>query len=674
MGTAVWPSGQGEMAERICSYNWAATPLGSIPSWPQCLKTAVELMLASGFPTAIQWGHEAIFLYNDAKARILGQHHPAALGKPAVEALPVGWPSREAVFRGVMDGESACFGEHRYVIDDGGGKREIWTNHLASPIRDEAGAVAGLWMVLIDVTARIQAEQWRKEAEDALRESEARQAFLLRLSDELREIADPLAILTTATKMTVEHFGASRCCYAEFCSNEIVHRGCWIHQGAHMPERFAFAELATVAEGYLAGRAVVADDIESDPRFTEEERDRLRAAGMAAFVCVPLRKETVFGVQSTAPRAWTAGEVELIREAGERTLHAARRARAEAALRESEERFRQFAAATTDIIWIRNAKTLRLEYWSPGFEHGFGDKWDPALGGDNLKDWLGIVVPEDRERALATLAAVQSGERVTFEYRIKRPRDGEIRWIRSNVFPLLDSEGGVQRIGSICHDTTEEKAAAERMEIMVAELQHRTRNLMAVLQSIVAQTLAASEDLGSFKMHIDERLMVLSRVQHLLSRSGQEPVTIGALVRLELDAIGGDAQPGRIEVSGPEVRIRNSTVQMLALALHELAADARKHGALSTDHGRLLIEWDVEDVRGAPCLRLSWIEERSVCVAVKRDRRGYGCELIERALPYSLNAETCYDLDETGLRCSISLPLTKEDRRSAAHDPSPARP
>jgi len=181
-----------------------------------------------------------------------------------------------------------------------------------------------------------------------------------------------------------------------------------------------------------------------------------------------------------------------------------------------------------------------------------------------------------------------------------------------------------------------------------------------VLQSIIAQTLAASEDLDSFKMRIDERLIALSRVQRLLSRSDHEPVTIGALVQLELDALGSDGPPGRIEVRGPEVRIRNSTVQMLALALHELAINARKHGALSTDQGRLRIGWQVEQIDGAPWLRLSWIEARPVCVAVKRDPRGFGRELIERALPYSLNAETCYELDGSGLRCTISLPLTKE--------------
>jgi PAS domain S-box-containing protein len=643
------------MAERIATYNWAATPLGAVVSWPQCLKTAVDLMLASCFPNAIQWGCEGILLYNDAEACILGQCHPAALGQPVITAGRATLPRLEGVFRRVMHGESVIDGGQRYFIRENGAEREIWADHLASPIRNDSGAIVGLWMVLIDVTARIQADRRRQHAEDALRKKEEQQAFLFSLSDALRVIADPGAILTTATRMTVEHFGASRSCYAEFEGDDVVHRGSWICHGVRMPERFAFADLAMVAEGYFAGHAVITDDIESDPHFTAKERDMLRAAGIAAFVCVPLRKETVFGVQSEAPRVWTADEVDLIREAGERTLRAARRARAEAALRDSEARFRQFAEASPDILWIGDAKTLQLEYWSQSFERGFGD---PVLGRDHLKNWLDIVVAQDREQVLATFKAALSGARVSFECRVRRPRDGEIRWIRGNVFPLLDGGGSMQRFGSICHDATGEKATAERMEIMVAELQHRTRNLMAVLQSIVAQTLAACEDPGSFKMRIDEQLMVLSRVHDLLSRSEQEPITIGALVRVEFDAADGEA--GRIEFSGPEVRLRNSTVQMLALALHELATEARRHGALSPDHGRLRIGWEVEQIRGARCLRLTWIEERPVCVGVGRDHRGYGRELIERALPYSLNAETCYEIDEAGLRCTITLPLTKE--------------
>jgi PAS domain S-box-containing protein len=663
MDTAGWPYGRAEMAERIRTFDWASTPLGSILSWPQSLKTAVEVMLASGFPASMLWGREAILLYNDANTRILGDLHPAALGRPIFEALPARRPGWEPVLRRVMTGESVVFGERRHLINEDGVEEEIWVDRAASPIRDETGAVVGLWEVFIDITAY--AERQRKATEDALRESEARQAFLLRFSDELRALAESLAIQATAARMVGEHLRANGCSYGEICGEEVVLSGAWGRDVAAMPKRFAFTEFgAALVEEYLAGRAIVVEDIENNPRLGKAVRERLRATRVAAFINITLLKGdrggAVFGVQSAIPRAWTASEVELIRDVAERTWAAVERARAEAALRDSEERFRQFAEASTDVIWILNAQSQQLEYRNPIFERVFGETRDNALGDDDLKIWLELVVPEDRERALASIVRVLSGELVTSEYRFKRPADGEIRWLRSAGFPLLDGAGRVQRIGGICRDITGEKATAERMELMVAELQHRTRNLMAVVQSIIIQTLAASEDLDAFKARIEERLMALSRVQSLLSRSEQEAITIGALVRLELDALGRHVLLDRVEVSGPQVRIRNSIVQILALALHELATNARKHGALSTDQGRLRIGWHVEQVRGDPCLLLSWIEERAVCVAVKRDRRGYGRELIERALPYSLNTETRYELDEAGLRCTIAIPLARE--------------
>jgi PAS domain S-box-containing protein len=663
MDTAVWPYGRGEMAERIRTFNWASTPLGPIPSWPQSLKTAVEVMLGSGFPLSMQWGSEAILLYNDANASILGSLHPAALGRPIFEALPARRPSWEPVFRRVLTGESVVFAEQRRLIHEDGVEREIWVDRAASPIRDETGAVVGLWEVFIDITAY--AERQRKLSEDARRETEAREAFLLRLSDALRALAEPFAIQVTACRMVGEHLRVSGCGYGEIYGKEVVLRSTWSGDDAPLTERFALAEYGTaLLEEFLAGRAIVVEEIENNPRLSEAGRDKLRAARIAAFIGVSPLKEAragaVFGVQSAVPRAWTASEIELVRDVAERTCAAVERARAEAALRASEERFRQFAEASTDVVWIRDAKSLRVEYRSPAFERIYGGKRDDAREENSLKDWSDLVVSEDRERALACIARALSGEHVTFEYRIKRPSDGEIRWLRGNVFPLLDGAGRVQRIGGIGRDTTAEKATAERMEVMVAELQHRTRNLMAVVQSIIAQTLAASADLNAFKTRIDERLIALSRVQSLLSRSEQEPITIGALVRLELDALGRNVLLDRVEVSGPAVRIRNSTVQVLALGLHELATNARKYGALSTDEGRLRIGWHVEQIDGDPCLLLSWIEELAVGVAVKRDRRGYGRELIERALPYSLNAETRYELDDAGLRCTIALPLARE--------------
>jgi PAS domain S-box-containing protein len=202
------------------------------------------------------------------------------------------------------------------------------------------------------------------------------------------------------------------------------------------------------------------------------------------------------------------------------------------------------------------------------------------------------------------------------------------------------------------------QALQQSQAVLVAELQHRTRNLIAVVSSIATQTLAASPSLDEFGDQFARRLGALSRVQGLLSRSRQQPITIRALVQLELEALAGEDMSHRIQLAGPDTPLRDSTVETLALALHELATNARKYGAFATDGGRLSVSWRVEDV-GRPQLALDWLEEgiRGRAPDNLPQRRGYGRELIERALPYSLDATTRFELGPTTLRCAIALPL-----------------
>ncbi|WP_426954229.1 PAS domain S-box protein [Muricoccus radiodurans] len=113
------------------------------------------------------------------------------------------------------------------------------------------------------------------------------------------------------------------------------------------------------------------------------------------------------------------------------------RRRGEERLRESEERFRQFGEASSDVIWIRNAGTMQMEYLSPAFERVYGASREAVLGGDTLERWAGLIDPEDREAALAALQRVRGGEQITHEFRILRPSDGEVRWIEDTDFPIL---------------------------------------------------------------------------------------------------------------------------------------------------------------------------------------------------------------------------------------------
>jgi two-component system CheB/CheR fusion protein len=320
--------------------------------------------------------------------------------------------------------------------------------------------------------------------------------------------------------------------------------------------------------------------------------------------------------------------------------------------------------------WPRLHGPRRLEamdgHPSPAFDIFRSERCEDVLQRDNLPNSPDLVMREAGE----TLRWVPVA---SFPLAKSDDSDHDAPSIVPNSakadFAAEDS-GHLSRSRGVARDAAGESAAAERMAMMVAELQHRTRNLIAVVRAIISRTLVTSPSPDVFWRRIDDRLRALSRVQGLLSRAGQEPITIGALVRLEFEegdvnesdvdgenAIRGGARRERVHVAGPAVPLRNSIVETLALALHELAANARAYGALSVRDGRLRIGWWLEQRGRRSWLMLNWVEETDRRAVAPPVRQGYGRAFIEHALSYSHGAETRYELYETGLWCSIALPL-----------------
>lgn len=468
---------------------------------------------------------------------------------------------------------------------------------------------------------------------------------------------------------------------------------------------------------------------------------------------------------------------------------------AEKALRDSEERFRQFGQAASSILWIRNADTLEMEYVSPAFETTSGRRCEDVVG-HGFKAWLAMVHPDDRHAVCSTVRRVQQGERVEHEFRILHGESREELWIQSTEFPMRDAACRLNRIGGIAQDatllkkaqfrlresedrlrsaievgrlatwdwnlatgevawsdehyriegyapgevvpsyeawiarvhpedresaeaavrqamltggeyarevrflhpdgsvhwanargrffydvagkpvrmvgsmldTTHRREFEEAQRVLVAELQHRTRNVIAVVRAIADRTLRESADMDQFSTAFSERLGALARVQGLLSRlkEGQR-VTFDELLRMEL-AAHLDAQDGsRFELSGPDgVSLRSSSVQPLALAIHELITNAVKYGALKDPGGCLRIAWHVELEDGRPWLHVDWRESGVVSFATGATSPGGGAgrELIERALPYQFGARTHYELTEAGVHCTIAMPISRREATS----------
>ena len=325
---------------------------------------------------------------------------------------------------------------------------------------------------------------------------------------------------------------------------------------------------------------------------------------------------------------------------------------ARAALMDEKERFRTLAEGIPQLVW-RSCDQGMWTWASPQWLDYTGQEQEASHG----LGWLDVLHPDDREATLQAWQGANSRGSMESEYRVRRASDGAYRWHRSRSAPLFAEPGGkdsgriVEWLGTST-DIDDLKRLQQRGEVLVAELQHRTRNLLAVVRAISARNFPRSPERDEF----DGRLAALSRVQGFLSRSSGWSVPLADLVAAELAATG-DGASAKVEVKGPPIDLPGDRVQPVALALHELATNAMKYGALRQPQGRLKVQWRLEQHDGAPRLVLDWRESGIEMPAEPPARRGYGTELIERALPYQLRAKTRLVFGHDGVHCTIMLPL-----------------
>lgn len=324
--------------------------------------------------------------------------------------------------------------------------------------------------------------------------------------------------------------------------------------------------------------------------------------------------------------------------------------RSEAALRESEERFRGLVEGFGQFSWEARADGAIVAD-SPGWRSFTGQRLDEWQG----SGWLQAIHADDRaEIESKWRAAVAAGEAVDAEYRLWHAPSASWRWSNVRVVPITRPDRTIRKWSGVNIDVTDRRMLLARQEILVNELQHRARNLLGVITAVVGRTLRQGSSVEAFEV----RLQALSRAQGLLSQGGSDKVEVGALVRAEL-AVHTDGASQRAAVSGPEVHLTARQVQNFALAVHELTTNAVKYGALRDETGHLCVTWEVVlDRRSRRRLRMNWVESGVAIEPGKVTRRGYGTELIQEALAYALEAEVDYVLGADGVRCQIEMPIS----------------
>ena len=273
-----------------------------------------------------------------------------------------------------------------------------------------------------------------------------------------------------------------------------------------------------------------------------------------------------------------------------------------------------------------------------------------------------LILPEDWEQLQVGMHdLLERGEPHQAEFRIRRP-NGEIRWCSSTAAATQDGAGKVVRISGVTMDITERKEAEERQAMLAREVDHRAKNAMAIVQSIVRLTKA--ESISSYISVIEGRIKALSRAHALLSNSRWQGADLDTLAHEEL-APFRSSHADRLSIHGPKVTLEPTKAQTLALALHELATNAAKYGALSSASGKLALWWDVQ----ADVLTIHWHETAGPATRAPATT-GFGTQIITGSIERQLGGKTQFEWLPSGLRCTLTIP--RGERIDAAEQASPA--
>jgi PAS domain S-box-containing protein len=328
------------------------------------------------------------------------------------------------------------------------------------------------------------------------------------------------------------------------------------------------------------------------------------------------------------------------------------RKHAEAALLESEARQRALIEGVPQLVWRAS---------EPGDWTWASSQWTAFTGQSDQESrawgWLQSLHPDDRERArLAWFDALEQG-RYAADYRIRSHQTATYRWFQTRATPRWDATGAIVEWLGTSTDIDDLRRLKEEQDMLLAELQHRVRNILTVTRSIISRSDDEERDKADYIRHLDGRIAALARTQVMLTRNAGATLDLQELIRDELLAqVASDEQ---FMLDGPDVELSPKAAEVLTLAVHELATNATKYGAFSQAGGALKVSWAVDNFDGQPWLALDWVESGIAVVDPAPRRQGFGAELVSRRVPYELKGQGRFELLPGGLYSHIKFPLTK---------------
>ena len=293
----------------------------------------------------------------------------------------------------------------------------------------------------------------------------------------------------------------------------------------------------------------------------------------------------------------------------------------------------------------------RILTWNKGAEALFGYEEKEIVGRPKS-----ILVPPQAEAEFqAHRDLVLAGESILSDS-VRRHKDGKLIDVSLNSAPIRRPDGRIIAISSILHDIRHRKAEEEHRQFLMREVAHRSKNQLAIIQAIAGQTARKAGSVENFVAAFRQRLQGLAASHDLLVNQDWRNIPLRRLIERQIAALIGIAQEN-IDVSGPDVDLHPQAAEAIGLAVHELATNSIKYGALSAPKGRVRIVWDVQAQEGAsPVLTLQW-QERDGPPVEPPTSKGFGTQVIEKLTARAVHGTAEVEYRAGGLHWRLAFPL-----------------
>jgi PAS domain S-box-containing protein len=270
-----------------------------------------------------------------------------------------------------------------------------------------------------------------------------------------------------------------------------------------------------------------------------------------------------------------------------------------------------------------------------------------------MDDFYQGVHPDDLERVVGAFeAAIDPKRRSLYdeEYRTIGKDDGIVRWIAAKGRGIFDDQGTCIRVIGTAIDISARKKTEQHQRLLMDELSHRAKNLLAIIQGVAHQSFRGPRSAEDMRSAFEGRLGALGAAHDILTSQRWESAPISELIGATVAAVS--AEDGRLRLEGPDVLLPPKTGVSLAMAIHELATNALKYGSLQSSSGTVSVRWWVDGDR----LKLEWREQGGPRVEPP-STRGFGTRMIERGLAAELGGKVVMTFDPEGVACLVDAPL-----------------